>query len=58
MGELERPTVVGLGEVLWDLLEGRGPQQICERANRLASYVCSQDGAMPPVPAQLAGGDG
>lgn len=38
------------------LLAERSPQDIVEHANRLASYVCSQNGAMPPVPPQLLPG--
>lgn len=31
------------------LLDGKNPNQICEYANLLASYICSQHGAMPPI---------
>ncbi len=41
-------AVFGLG-----LIRGRAPEEIAERANRLASYVCTQPGAMPPIPADL-----
>lgn len=36
------------------LLRGLPPQRISDAANRLAAYVCSQNGATPPVPAELA----
>jgi fructokinase len=35
------------------LLAGRDARAIATHANRLASYVCSQHGAMPPVPEDL-----
>jgi fructokinase len=38
------------------LLRGDPLDRINESANRLASYVCTQAGAMPPVPASLAAG--
>ena len=36
------------------LLEDLDLDTINERANRLASYVCSQPGAMPPIPEDIA----
>jgi len=35
------------------LLRGHSPELIVENANRLAAYVCSQPGAMPPIPHEL-----
>ena len=35
------------------LLRGDSPGLIVENANRLAAYVCSQPGAMPPIPDDL-----
>jgi fructokinase len=35
------------------LLAGRSLTQINDVANRLASYVCTQSGATPPIPAEL-----
>jgi len=35
------------------MLEGRELTDIAERANRVASYVCSQEGAMPAIPEEL-----
>jgi len=35
------------------LLHGHGLSRICSEANQLASYVCSQHGAMPPIPEAL-----
>lgn len=35
------------------LLSGLAPEAILERAHRLADYVCTQPGAMPPVPADV-----
>lgn len=35
------------------LLSGHELMKICDDANQLASYVCSQDGAMPPIPGTL-----
>lgn len=35
------------------LLRGDPPGLIVENANRLAAYVCSQPGAMPPIPDDL-----
>lgn len=37
------------------LLEGRDFDAINESANRLAAFVCSQRGAMPPIPAEFLG---
>ena len=49
---------VGAGDsytaaLAFGLLRGLTPAQIVERAHRLADYVCTQPGAMPPVPAEL-----
>ena len=35
------------------LWRGDDLDRITAHANRLASYVCSQSGAMPPIPADL-----
>lgn len=35
------------------LLAGYGPERILEQAHRLADYVCTQPGAMPPLPTRL-----
>jgi fructokinase len=35
------------------MLRGAAPEEINERANRLASFVCTRAGAMPPVPDEL-----
>jgi fructokinase len=35
------------------LLEGQELTKVCAHANQLASYVCSQHGAMPPLPKTL-----
>ncbi|MCX6925044.1 MAG: PfkB family carbohydrate kinase, partial [Verrucomicrobia bacterium] len=35
------------------LLAGHEPHQIVEAAHRVADYVCTQPGAMPPIPPQL-----
>lgn len=35
------------------LLAGHEPERIIERAHRVASFVCTQPGAMPPMPAEL-----
>jgi fructokinase len=35
------------------LLAGYGPGSILEKAHRLADYVCTQSGAMPPLPPPL-----
>ena len=35
------------------LLRGDSPGLIVENANRLAAYVCSQPGDMPPIPDHL-----
>lgn len=37
------------------LLAGHGPEQILESAHRVADYVCTQPGAMPPMPPDLCG---
>jgi fructokinase len=37
------------------LLKGQDLDQINQRANRLAAYVCSQPGATPTVPAEVIG---
>jgi fructokinase len=49
---------VGAGDaftaaVAMGLLKNRSLDQINESANRLASYVCTQAGATPPIPASL-----
>ena len=49
---------VGAGDaftaaVVMGLLDDLGLDTINERANRLASYVCSQPGAMPPMPEEV-----
>jgi fructokinase len=49
---------VGAGDsytasMVMGLLRGESLGTICENANRLASYVCSQKGAMPPIPDAL-----
>ena len=49
---------VGAGDsfsaaVVIGLLRGDTLEAICEQANRLASYVCTQAGAMPLVPDEL-----
>jgi fructokinase len=36
------------------LLHGDSLDRINDHANRIASYVCSQPGAMPRIPAELA----
>jgi fructokinase len=38
------------------LLAGQSPTRILENAHRLADHVCTQPGAMPPVPANLLEG--
>jgi fructokinase len=38
------------------LLAGHKPEQILESAHRIADYVCTQRGAMPPLPRNLFGG--
>jgi fructokinase len=35
------------------LLAGHGPDQIVDCAHRVADFVCTQPGAMPPMPPQL-----
>lgn len=65
-GSVERPaappgevvSTVGAGDaftaaVVMGLLRGEAPGAICEKANRLAAYVCSQAGAMPEIPLEL-----
>lgn len=37
------------------LLAGHEPEQILERAHRVADYVCTQPGAMPPTPRYVCG---
>ena len=37
------------------MLRGEPLERINIAANRLASYVCSQPGAMPPIPNELRG---
>lgn len=49
---------VGAGDaftasLVMGLLRGDDPDTICRNANRLAGYVCSREGAMPPIPAYL-----
>lgn len=40
------------------LLAGESLMKIAEKANRLASYVCSRPGGMPPLPADLRDSSG
>jgi len=54
----ETPDMVGAGDAFSaalcvGLLQGDTPELIVENANRLAAYVCSQPGAMPPLPHDL-----
>jgi len=35
------------------LLQGHALARLCADANQLASYICSQQGAMPPIPETL-----
>lgn len=49
---------VGAGDafaatLLVGLLTGRSLDEVSERANAVAAYVCSQPGATPPIPAAL-----
>jgi len=49
---------VGAGDaftaaLLVGILAGRSLDEVNERANAVASYVCSQPGATPPIPKEL-----
>jgi fructokinase len=54
----EASDTVGAGDaftaaLVVGMLRGLPLQQISQNANRLASYVCSQHGATPPIPAEF-----
>jgi fructokinase len=56
----EIADTVGAGDaftaaMVMGLLQERDLWAVCEGANRLAAYVCSQPGAMPAVPPELTG---
>jgi fructokinase len=55
----EVADTVGAGDaftaaLLVGILAGRALDEVNERANAVASYVCSQPGATPPIPAELS----
>jgi fructokinase len=58
---LAAPDTVGAGDaftaaLVTGLLRGRPLRDINAFANRLARYVCTKPGAMPPIPAELRKG--
>ncbi len=57
---VEVKDTVGAGDaftatMICGLLHGASLDEINRQAGRIASYVCSQNGATPPIPQQLAG---
>lgn len=47
------PLIVGIGEILWDILPD-GRQLGGAPAKRIAGYVYSRNGAWPDLPAELS----